>query len=171
MKNFYTKFINHLKENMPVYVMIFVMFLAFCSRLNVQFDNLKHFLRCIIKVVCFIAFVCTTVYLFYDVITTVEGENGIIKQNNTLINELEAKKLRILNEDMPDAAKINVVRSMEKNYTKTLTDKEFDFFMAKFDEANRQQIQLRGQNIESWKWKIGTLIALNAFFISIAKFF
>lgn len=156
---------------MPVYVMIFVMFLAFCSRLNVQFDNLKHLLRCIIKVACFIAFVCTTVYLFYDVITTVEGENGIIKQNNKRIKELDDKKSVILDEYMPDAAKTEIQRSLEKTYAKTWTDKEFDFFIAKLDEASNEQIQLRNSSIEHWKWKIGTLIALNAFFISIAKFF
>lgn len=150
--------------------MVYFMFLAFCSHLNVQFESLKVTLRYTIKIASFIAFVSITAYLLYDVIHTVESNDGLIKQNDELIKGLEDKKSEILSK-MSNAAKTKMERSLEKAFTPFWTDEEFKFFTTKLDEANNQQIQLRHDNIEIWKWKIGTLITLNAAFLSIAKFF
>ena len=167
MKNLYEKLISHITKNIPVYVMIFLMFLIFYKYLNVQINDLKVIIRTFVKVCSFIAFVLTTSYLFYDVIYTVESDSGLIKQNNNLIKELESKKEKILNglSNMLDTAET------QQNLESPSIKQWMDFFISKLDEANTQQNELRKQNIEAWKWKIGTLITLNTTFISIAKFF
>lgn len=167
MKNLYEKLISHITKNISIYVMTFLMFLIFCKYLNVQINDLKAIMRIFIKVCSFIAFILTTGYLLYDVIYTVESDNGLIKQNNELIKELESKKEKILNglSNMLDTAET------QQNLEGSCIKQWIDFFISKLDEANTQQNKLRKQNIEAWKWKIGTLITLNTTFISIAKFF
>ena len=172
MKTIYKKFLYHIIENFPVYIIIFLMFIALCSHLNIQFYDLKNILRYIVKTISFIAFIGTTVYLFYDVIYTVESNNGIIKQNKELIQKFENAKSIVL-DAMINSAKNKLVRKLEilSIYKKDWTNEEFNFFVAKLDEIDSKQTNLRNQNFESWKWKIGTLITLNAAFLSIAKFF
>lgn len=172
MKTIYKKFFYHITENLPVYIIIFLMFIALCSHLNVQFYDLKNIIRHIVKSASFIAFIGTTIYLFYDVIHTVEGNNGIIKQNKELIQKFENAKNIVL-DTMIDSAKNRLIRKLEilSIFEKDWTNEEFNFFVAKLNEIDSKQTNLRNQNFESWKWKIGTLITLNAAFLSVAKFF
>ena len=172
MKTIYKKFFYHITENLPVYIIIFLMFIALCSHLNIQFYNLKNILRYIVKLASFIAFIITTTYLFYDVIHTVEGNNGIIKQNKELIQKFENAKSIVL-DAMIDSAKNRLIRKLEilSIFEKDWTNEEFNFFVAKLNEIDSKQTNLRNQNFDSWKWKIGTLITLNAAFLAVAKFF
>lgn len=171
MKNFLKKCISHIIRNMPIYVMTILVFVALCSHLGIPSESIKDTFKAIIKVVSFIAFLFTTVYLFYDVVSTVESKDGLIAQNNIRIVELEEKKNKIIEDIMPNMAKTPYQRKIEKAVLPQWTDKEFDFATSKLDEANNQQTELRGHSIELWKWKIITLITLNGMFISIAKFF
>ena len=171
MKIFLKNVLNHTIKNMPVYIMTILVFVALCCHLGIPSESIKDIFKAVIKVVSFIAFLFTTAYLFYDVVSTVESKNGIIEQNNTRIIELEKKKDEIIKNIMPNMAKTHYLRKIEEAVLPQLTDKEFDFVISKLDEANNQQTELRGQSIELWKWKIITLITLNGMFISIAKFF
>ncbi|MGI5107921.1 hypothetical protein H0R94_13010 [Treponema socranskii] len=174
MKNIYKKFLYHITENLPVYIIIFLMFIALCSHLNVQFYDLKNIIRHIVKSASFIAFIGTTIYLFYDIIHTVEGENGIIKQNKKVIQKLENKKNIVLNaisnsaKNRPKGNTFEIaMEAINKSYR---TDEERKLITELYEINNKQAI-LKNQNFDSWKWKIGTLITLNAAFLAVAKFF
>lgn len=145
--------------------MTFLIFLVFCNSLNIQFESFKVILKSSIKVLSFIAFVYTTIYLFWEVTS---GAKESLDKNNNRIKELEDKKDKII--DLFDKC-AKPKEEWEKPEEKIWPDKLWDFQISCLTDCQKEQRSLSIRNIELWKWKIGTLITLNATFILIAKFF